>query len=569
MTERLSTKAQLGKVLARAKRLVAPEGVEPNWAKILDTDRAAWKRMRGAAARGPKVLIATSTGGHAAVTPVESLLAAALTMRGADVHFLLCDRFLPACLQAISAIFPDQAEFAEHGPSRTLCADCFSAGHRIYEGLGLPIHLYSELVTSEEIEAADELAKTIPLEEISDYRPDGLAVGEHALAGALRYFAKGSLEDEPYGEAILRRYLKASLLTVKATSHLVESYGFDAACFHHGIYVPQGMIGEVMRDRKVRLANWSVAYRKHCFIFSHGDTYHHTLMAEPTATWEDMPWTRQMETQLMEYLKSRWHGTRDWIWFHEKPEEELAAIAQELGIDLSKPSIGLLTNVVWDAQLHYPANAFPNMIEWLLQTVRYFAGRPDLQLIIRIHPAEIRGTVPSRQRCEDVINKAFPDMPRNVFVIPPDSKISTYAVMEICNAVIIYGTKTGIELASIGVPVVVGGEAWVRNKGITLDANSPEEYFELLGRLPLPARLDDAALERARKYAYHFFFRRMVPLPFTVADSGGPPFKLAISQLNDLVPGKNPGLDMICDGILKGDAFVYPAETQPQEAFQD
>ena len=43
--------------------------------------------------------------------------------------------------------------------------------------------------------------------------------------------------------------------------------------------------------------------------------------------------------------------------------------------------IGLLTNVSWDAQLHYPANAFANMLDWLVQTCRYFATRPDLQLL--------------------------------------------------------------------------------------------------------------------------------------------------------------------------------------------
>ena len=63
----------------------------------------------------------------------------------------------------------------------------------------------------------------------------------------------------------------------------------------------------------------------------------------------------------------------------------------------AKPVIGLLTNVSWDAQLHYPANAFPNMLEWLVQTCEYFATRPDLQLLIRVHPAEISGFPPSRQ----------------------------------------------------------------------------------------------------------------------------------------------------------------------------
>ena len=68
---------------------------------------------------------------------------------------------------------------------------------------------------------------------------------------------------------------------------------------------------------------------------------------------------------------------------------------------------------------------------------------------------------------------------------------------------LIYGTKTGVEL-SLGIPVVVAGEAWVRGKGVTLNASSPREYFRILDRLPLGRQLDEDTVRRARMYAYHF-----------------------------------------------------------------
>jgi hypothetical protein len=229
-------------------------------------------------------------------------------------------------------------------------------------------------------------------------------------------------------------------------------------------------------------------------------------------------------------------------------------------VDPGKPLVGLLTNVMWDAQLHYRANAFPDMLTWVLRTIEYFGRRPDLQLLIRVHPAEVRGTLPSRQPILKEIAKAMGTLPPNVFAIPPESPVSTYAAMRQCNAVIIYGTKTGVELTSVGIPVIVGGEAWIRNKGLTLDASSPEQYFAILDRLPLPPEASPAWLGRARRYAYHFFFRRMIPLSFMEPTAGWPPYRIAVDRLDELLPGADPGLDVICEGILSGSPFVYPAE---------
>jgi hypothetical protein len=439
----------------------------------------------------------------------------------------------------------------------------------MFETLGLPVHCYSDYITGEELQKARALSLDISVENIGKYELDGLAIGEHAVAGALRFFARGNLEAEPKGEAVLRRYFNASLLTAYMARRLLNTYEFTCACFHHGIYIPQGIIGEVARQQHVRVVNWNPAYRKQRFIFSHNDTYHHTLLSEPTVGWENISWTGKMESETLAYLKSRWQGTRDWIWFHEKPEEDVSVIVAALGLDPSKACIGMLTNVMWDAQLHYRANAFPNMLEWVLRTIQYFSKRPDLQLIIRIHPAEIRGTIPSRQPMMNEIRQAFPEIPKNVFIIPPESPMSTYAAMLQCNSVIIYGTKTGVELTSYGIPVIVAGEAWIRNKGMTWDASSAEEYFKLLDQLPMGQKMDGALVQRARKYAYHFFFRRMIPLPFMVPTSSWPPYKLELSTVDDLVPGRSIGLDVICDGILYGKEFVYPAERIEESSHED
>jgi hypothetical protein len=534
----------------------------PDWAALISRSPRVWRDARQAAKNGPAVLIATLAGGHPAVPIMDSLLAASLTLRGANVHFLLCDSLLPACHMAEFRLMEAQ-EFVRKGPQRFFCTGCFQHAASMYEPLGLPVHRFSDHITHDQMKEADNLLAG-ESGDVGSHVRQGIPVGEHAVAGALRYFARADLGGEPSADDVLRRYLKAAHLTDFVMRNLLDANSFVAVCVQQGLYVPQGIVAEVARAKGCRVAAWHVAYRNRSFVFSHGETYHHTLMSEPTTTWEDMKWSEEHEQQIMDYLHSRRRSGRDWIAFQDKhPEEDLSSILRDLGVDPSRPVIGMLTNVAWDAQLHYPANAFPDMLDWVTKTIAYFAKRPDLQLVIRVHPAEITGDISSRQPVVEEIARAFPIVPKNVFVIPPQSRTSTYAVMEACDSVIIYGTKTGVELTSLGVPVIVAGEAWIRNKGITRDAASAEDYFRILDELPIGRRMSEDVTARARKYAYHFFFRRMIPV-LQVSPTGRrrTQFRVDIETLDDLLPGRSRGLDVICDGILTGSPFIYPAEDE-------
>ncbi len=533
-----------------------PKGV-PDWATLTGSSAAWANRQPG---RRGRVLIATNIGGHGPVTVLESTLAAALALRDADVEIVLCDAALPGCLRAEYSDLPDDSVLVDRRLPQTFCPTCMQRGRAMFEPLGLKIHFLSELITDADRAEARHVADTLPTDQIETYTHDGLNIGEHARAGALRYYTRGDLEGEPNGEIVLRRYLEASLLSAAAYRRLLTTGTYDVAVFHHGLYVPQGQVGEVCRQLGVRVVNWVVAYRNNSFILSHGDTYHHTLMDEPVADWEDMAWGDRQRDEITAYLKSRWTGGRDWIGFHEKPDESVDELIRTSGIDPARPIIGMLSNVVWDAQLHYPANAFSSLLDWTFRTVDYFAGRPDLQLLLRVHPAEIRGTAKSRQPLAAEIAKRYPTLPSNVFVIPPESPVSTYAAMELCDSVLIYGTKTGVELTAVGIPVIVAGEAWIKHKGLTLDAQSPETYFAILDRLPLRHRLKPEVVDRALKYAYHFFFRRMIPLEFFRKVSSNLFFTPAIDTVDDLSPSKDRGLDVVCDAILDGKPFIYPAE---------
>ena len=479
---------------------------------------------------------------------VYSLLAVALRLRGVRVSVLVNDGALPACEKCL---FTD-------GGVRNHAID-HKAVAKIFSPLGVRILRFTDFINRNDRTEIEQQASTVSLETLSQYAPAGIAIGEQALAGALRFYAKGTLADTAAEQAVVRQYLLAALVTERVIHKVLSADQYTAVCCHHGIYIPQGIVGEVARAMQIRVVNWNVAYREKCFIFSHSDTYHHTLLDEPTSVWEQLHWTEQLDKKITEYLLSRHRGSKDWISFNRQPEENKAQIIEQLQLNSKKPIVVLLTNVIWDAQLHYRTNIFSNMIEWVIETIKYFAQRPDIQLVIRIHPAELKGTIPSRQPMLTEIRQAFPTLPANIKVIPPDSSISTYVVSALGNAAIIYGTKTGVELVSSGIPTIVAGEAWIKHKGLTIDPTSIPDYFATLDHLPFTERLSSATIQRAKRYAYHFFFRRMIPLR-CVQPTQSIYFRLQLADLQSIMPGSDPGLDVICQGIQTGSPFIYQDE---------
>ncbi len=102
---------------------------------------------------------------------------------------------------------------------------------------------------------------------------------------------------------------------------------------------------------------------------------------------------------LWENFARRWQGV---------PSEGGAQVRQTLGLD-QRPIVLLATNVIGDSLTLGRQVFSDSMTEWLERTVKYFATRPDVQLVARIHPGELITKGPS---VADVVRKALPVHPR-------------------------------------------------------------------------------------------------------------------------------------------------------------
>jgi hypothetical protein len=154
----------------------------------------------------------------------------------------------------------------------------------------------------------------------------------------------------------------------------------------------------------------------------------------------------------------------------------------------------------------------------------------------------------------EAIIRRFPKLAPNIIVIPPNSNVSTYSLFPKADLGLIFGTKTGVELTASGIPTIVAGEAWIKNKGLTLDPKSKLEYFELLSHFDAGEKFEAPNIDEALAYAYHYFFRRMIPVS---SIKPIPFFPYARPTYNPNWEGNDPGLVKIIDGIIHGLEFEF------------
>lgn len=244
-----------------------------------------------------------------------------------------------------------------------------------------------------------------------------------------------------------------------------------------------------------------------------------TMRQDTEDLWQarkDLPFTPEQFARIKAQYQARQQGVK-WENFERlwqgAPSLGGEKIRAQVGLD-NRPVVLLATNVLGDSVTLGRQVFSQSMSEWIQQTVLYFAGRPDVQLVVRVHPGEQLTYGPSMV---DVIQEVLPEVPENIHVIGPREKVNSYDLVEIAAIGLAYTTTIGMEMALNGLPVIVAGQVHYRKRGFTYDPASWAEYFQMLGKIlqdPTAHRLTRSQVERAWMYAYRFFFEFPRPYPW-------------------------------------------------------
>jgi hypothetical protein len=325
-----------------------------------------------------------------------------------------------------------------------------------------------------------------------------------------------SEDDRGVAAQLLKLRLQRNTHAAQMALPWLRSNQTDLVLVPNGSILEFGAVYQVARYLKIPVVTYEFGEQRQRIWIAQNDEVMHqdtSAMWDSFATkpldpaqWETIKdlYAARRQANLWENFSRRWQGL---------PRQGGQQVRGELGLD-ERPVVLLAANVIGDSLTLGRQVFSQSMTEWLERTTHYFAGRQDVQLIVRTHPGERYTNGPS---VSDLLKISLPELPENINIISADAPVNTYDLVELASLGLVYTTTVGMEMAMSGVPVIVAGQTHYRQKGFTIDPSDWNEYFTYLDQALNPDnhyRMSKEQVERAWNYAYRFFFNYPMPYPW-------------------------------------------------------
>lgn len=451
------------------------------------------------------IFIFSSIGGHTYYSRFDRFLERCFNLKGYKVKIALCNTDLPICQEFTHEV--SNKNKINDTFKILYCKACFKHGQKIFDGSDI-IYL-NDYSTDEYKKIFEDFIKFKNNKHYSKFEVEGISLGTHIRAGLIRFYGGyDNIESDKFFDENLLKFSQASIKTFLSIKNIIKKNKITLAILHHGIYVPQGIINDLLKKYNVDFYTYSMSYRSQTFFFAKQDTYHKIFL--DLKNWDQFEFDIDKYLILKNYFKTKAVNNQDWIDFTTSNDTKLFQnLEDKVNLFGKKNTYIMYTNVTWDAQIHFKNNVFSNIFEWIDFTFDYFLNNPTKLLVVRSHPAEVLGNVKSRDSIAKYLNKKIHKNIKNVFVLKPLQKINSYKLMDLSDNYLIYSSKISIELLFYDKKILVAGEAFIRGKGFTLDVDDKLKYFENLNYLP-NFNLSQSQRLKSYKFIYFFFFKLMI-----------------------------------------------------------
>jgi hypothetical protein len=428
--------------------------------------------------------------------------------------------------------------------------------------MGIPYSYNGDFISDDEREKIWQSTADVTWDSLETLEWNGRNVGQNVRSSITRYLQGAALTGH---EAVIREYAYSGIVAACAADRAFKRFNPWRVFMSHGVYIDWGPALHTAFDRGIPVTGWKASYLSWHFYLRHVEDPTRIDFKKLSRTcWSEIKskeLTREENARLDKFLVDRYHNK---ISFDMKQPKTYRADLTELKqkyAPSNKPVWAVLAHINWDSVSDYAPMAYPTFDDWMIDTIKQAIDNTEVQWIIKIHPVEAWDNPASG--VQRLIEREFPSLPDHVRVIPAEEDVSPANLFELIDGgVTVYGTS-GLELALMGKPVILGGEAHYGGLGFTHEGLTPGAYRELLGRAATLGPLTAEQRDNVRKYAYSHFVQRQIPLE-VVHDQRTAWWALQYEKRNLLLPGNDPFIQFICDRLVDGRDFNMPEDIVTQ-----
>lgn len=460
-----------------------------------------------------KLDINKNAGKNILVTPIdarfihtwEGIFSKKAAINGYKVHTLLCGRGLKHCdyLSKYTS-FP-----------KARCIVCQEWAREYLDAFGTTPIFIKEKIKNVEKGKIDQYVESYFKSLHEKHLFLKVDIDELLRSGLQRYYllADPKIKDGKIERQTLTTIIQMLLVMDKICQELKP----EIVVSSHGVYSTWGPVIEYCKAHKIYCVTYGRSYNKNGMTFAYNNSYLKRDLEDQNDIWKKRNLTEKQKNRVENFFNERIGISVGKVEYDYYGDNKKLFTAEEIKKNLNIPPesqiVGVFPNIPWDGQVSGEGDVFPRYQDWLKMTLDYFAVEKSHYLILRTHPAErLKGYAVGDENLETMVKEMYPVLPSNIIILPYDHCINSYSLGVNSVFGIAYSPTVCMELAFLGVPMVVAGYPEFGKKNIMYDIQSTEEYINLLDKgLRGELKVEAQAKADLIKFAHYFFFETIMP----------------------------------------------------------
>jgi hypothetical protein len=424
----------------------------------------------------------------------EALIADGISNSGHEVVYVSCgevfNRFcIPMAANGLSPSSPAEQRAA-------VCKQCQHNDSLIRSDFKFSGPTLRDVLTARDIGDVDQALAALTKETAPGLIWNDIAVGKFALYQVMLRHKKFDLD---FNETEWLQYLidlRHTIYSTIAARKLLEFHKPDRVLVYNGLYSVNRVLCVLAEQKQIPAyymhAGANIAKRLQTVSIGRGESFRYMpALLDQWKRFAEVPATSEELSTSTDYFLELLRGRNIFVYSKGKSSKRFDARkhfnvgeGQKLIVATMSSDDEEASGIMVGAQSPRQNLLFSSQIEWISSVLEYIKDRPDVFLVIRVHPRDFPNRRESKKsQHAHLLEKAFASVPGNAAVNWPSEGISLYDLIDQTDVFLNAWSSTGRDLPMLGIPVVIYSAAlpWYP-ASLNYLGETREAYFNAIER---------------------------------------------------------------------------------------